>query len=37
MRREADFKKKEKKPRKVMEERAEDKGMRGEGVWSEVE
>lgn len=33
MRREADFEKKGKEPRKVMEERAEDTGMRGEG-WS---
>ena len=31
MRRKTDFKKKRKKPRKVMEERAEDTGMRVEG------
>lgn len=36
MRRKVDFKKKRKILRKVMEERAEDIGMRGEG-WGEVE
>jgi len=36
VKREVDFKKKRKKLRKVMEERAEDTGMRGEG-WGEVE
>jgi hypothetical protein len=36
VRRKEDFKKKRKKPRKVMEERAEDTGMRGEW-WGEVE
>ena len=36
VKREVDFKKKGEKLGKVMEERAEDTGMRGEG-WGEVE